>query len=54
MLSTLFAPTSGDARIADHSVTKEPMAVHRLIGVIPQELALYDNLTAHENLNFWG
>jgi ABC-2 type transport system ATP-binding protein len=54
ILSTLYAPTSGDATVGGHSVTKEPMAVRNLIGVVPQELALYDDLTARENLVFWG
>jgi hypothetical protein len=30
------------------------MAVRNLIGVVPQELALYDDLSARENLRFWG
>ena len=30
------------------------MAVKRLIGVVPQEIALYDPLSARENLTFWG
>ena len=54
MLSTLYAPTSGEATVGGHSVTQEPMAVRNLIGVVPQELALYDDLTARENLVFWG
>lgn len=54
VLSTLFTPTSGDALIGGHSVSKEAMAVRRLIGVVPQDLALYDDLTARENLVFWG
>lgn len=54
VLSTLYAPTAGDATIAGHSVSREPMAVRRAIGVVPQELALYDDLTARENLLFWG
>lgn len=54
MLSTLYTPTSGDATIGGHSITKEPMAVKQVIGVIPQELALYEDLTARENLVFWG
>ncbi|MGE5774618.1 MAG: ABC transporter ATP-binding protein, partial [Chloroflexota bacterium] len=54
MLSTLYMPTSGDATIGGHSITKEPMAVKQLIGVVPQELALYEELTARENLLFWG
>ena len=54
MLSTLYTPTSGDATIGGHSITKDPMAVKRVIGVVPQDLALYEDLTARENLLFWG
>jgi ABC-2 type transport system ATP-binding protein len=54
MLSTLYTPTSGDATIGGHSISKDPMAVKQVIGVVPQELALYEDLTAHENLLFWG
>lgn len=54
MLSTLYTPTSGDAIIAGHSVTRDPMAVRQVIGVVPQDIALYEDLTAHENLVFWG
>ncbi|MBK9923935.1 MAG: ATP-binding cassette domain-containing protein [Anaerolineales bacterium] len=54
MLSTLYSPTSGDATIGGHSVSKDPMAVRQVIGVVPQDLALYEDLTAKENLIFWG
>ena len=54
MLSTLYRPTSGDAVIGGHSVTKDPMAVRHVIGVVPQDIALYEDLTAQENLVFWG
>ena len=54
MLSTLYAPTSGDATIGGHSISKDPMAVKQVIGVVPQDLALYEDLTAKENLIFWG
>ncbi len=54
VLSTLLASTAGDALIGGHSVSREPMAVRRLIGVVPQELAVYDELSARENLSFWG
>ncbi len=54
VLSTLFTPTSGDAIVCGHSVKQNPMAVRNAIGVVPQELALYEDLTARENLNFWG
>ena len=54
ILSTLYAPTSGDATISSYSVTKNPMAVKQVIGVVPQDIALYEDLTARENLIFWG
>ena len=54
MLSTLYAPTSGDATIGGHSITKDPMGVRGMIGVVPQDLALYEDLSARENLIFWG
>ncbi len=54
MLSTLYTPTSGDATIGGHSITKDPMGVRNIIGVVPQDLALYEDLTARENLVFWG
>ena len=54
VLSTLFTPTSGDAIICGHSVKQDPMAVRNAIGVVPQDLALYEDLTARENLSFWG
>ena len=54
MLSTLLTPTGGEATIGGHAISKEPMAVRRIIGVVPQEVALYEELTARENLHFWG
>lgn len=54
MLSCLLAPTAGDAVIGGHSVTRDPMAVKRIIGIVPQDIALYEDLSALENLLFWG
>ncbi len=54
MISTLLQPTGGAVRVDGHDVQRDPMAVRRVIGVAPQELALYDDLSAHENLRFWG
>jgi len=54
VLSTLYSPTSGDATIGGYSVSRQPMQVRKLIGVVPQDLALYEDLTARENLSFWG
>jgi ABC-2 type transport system ATP-binding protein len=54
MLACLLAPTAGDALVVGHSIQREPMAVKAAIGVVPQEIALYEDLSARENLNFWG
>ncbi len=54
ILSCLLQPTSGDALVMGHSVQREPMAVKAAIGVVPQEIALYEDLSARENLDFWG
>ncbi len=54
MISGLLTPTAGEAKIGGHSITKEPMAAKKLIGVIPQEIALYPTLSARQNLDFFG
>jgi ABC-2 type transport system ATP-binding protein len=54
MLACLLEPTQGDALVMGHSILRQPMAVKAAIGVIPQEVALYEDLSARENLNFWG
>jgi ABC-2 type transport system ATP-binding protein len=54
MLSGLLIPTSGDASIMGHSVTKEAASAKASLGVVPQDIALYPDLSARENLVFWG
>jgi ABC-2 type transport system ATP-binding protein len=54
MMSGLLTPTEGDAIIAGHSITQEPMAAKQAIGVVPQELAIYPTLSARQNLSFFG
>ena len=54
MLSGLLAPNGGDASIMGHSITKEPEAAKASLGVVPQDIALYPDLSARENLVFWG
>jgi ABC-2 type transport system ATP-binding protein len=54
MLSCLLEPTKGNALVMGHSILREQMAVKAAIGVVPQDIALYEDLSARENLNFWG
>jgi ABC-2 type transport system ATP-binding protein len=53
MLSTYLTPDGGEITVAGHTL-RDAMAVKRLVGVVPQELALYDDLTALENLDFFA
>ncbi|MEW6403799.1 MAG: ATP-binding cassette domain-containing protein [Chloroflexota bacterium] len=54
MLSCLLRPNEGDAHIMGHSIKTDAMGVKSVLGVVPQEIALYEDLTARENLTFWG
>ncbi|MFN7209469.1 MAG: ABC transporter ATP-binding protein [Aggregatilineales bacterium] len=54
IMSGLLAPSEGDVIIGGYSVTQNPLAVKRLIGVVPQEIALYPELSARANLEFFG
>jgi ABC-2 type transport system ATP-binding protein len=54
ILSCLQHPTEGEAFVMGHSVLDDPASVKESIGVVPQDLALYEDLSARENLTFWG
>jgi len=54
MLSCLLRPSHGDALVDSHSIIDDPQAVKSVIGVVPQEIAVYPDMTARENLVFWG
>ena len=54
MLSTVLEPDSGDVSIGGYSTRDNSDAVRSLIGLCPQELALYEELSAMENLVFFG
>ncbi|MBN1628947.1 MAG: ATP-binding cassette domain-containing protein [Thermoleophilia bacterium] len=54
ILSCLLKPDRGEATVGGFSVTREPERVKPLIGVVPQDIALYEDLSGRENLLFWG
>jgi len=54
MLTGVLEPTSGSGRISGFDIAKEPIKVKHLIGLVPQDLALYPTLSARANLNFFG
>jgi len=53
-IAGLLKPTSGHAAVAGHDVVSDGKAARRKLGVVPQELALYEDLSAIENLRYWG
>ncbi len=53
-LATLLRPTSGEGRIAGHSVTEDPMAVRRVIGFMPDDFGVYDGMKVWEFLDFFA
>jgi ABC-2 type transport system ATP-binding protein len=53
-LSGLQKPTGGSVRILGHDVVSDGIASRRQLGVVPQEVALYEDLSAHDNLSYWG
>jgi len=54
ILSTILAPDQGSVQIAGYDLKKDPEQCKRSIGVVPQEIALYNKLSAYDNLLFWG
>ena len=54
MLTTLARPASGTAIVAGHDICINPLAVRRSIGYVPENVRLYDTLTAAENLIFFA
>ncbi len=54
MLSCLLKPTQGEAWVMGHSILKAAQQVKAVLGVVPQDIALYEDLSARANLIFWG
>jgi ABC-2 type transport system ATP-binding protein len=56
MLCCLISKTSGSARVGDYEVGKEEddLEIRRIVGFVPDNVGLYDSLTAYENLDYYG
>jgi len=56
MLCCLISKTSGVARVANYEVGNEAdsLKIRKIIGLVPDNVGIYDNLTAYENLDFYG
>jgi len=54
MVCGLLKPDAGSLEVDGHSFWGDPQRAKRVMGVVPQEVAVYEELTARENLEFWG
>jgi ABC-2 type transport system ATP-binding protein len=56
MLCCLISKTSGKARIGDFEVDREEdcLAIRKMVGLLPENVGLYDTLSAYRNLDFYG
>jgi ABC-2 type transport system ATP-binding protein len=54
MISGLLKPDAGEVYVAGDSFWSDPQKAKGIMGVVPQELAIYEELTGRENLEFWG
>jgi len=54
ILSTLAKPSSGSLTVAGHDAVKDPDSVRHVTGVLSHDPFLYENLSAHENIRFFG
>jgi ABC-2 type transport system ATP-binding protein len=54
MLATVLTPDKGEITIGGHTLNHEAEAIRSIIGMCPQELALYDDLSAMDNMVFFG
>ena len=53
-ISGLLSPTSGHISVSGHDIAKDGKAARKSLGIVPQELALYEDLPAIDNLRYWG
>ena len=54
IMSTMLRSTSGDVSVCGLDVMKQKRRVRKRIGIVPQDVALFDNLSAKENLTYFG
>ena len=54
MISGLLRPTGGAIVLKGQDVTRNAAVIKDVLGLVPQDVALYPTLTARENLSFWG
>lgn len=54
MISTVKSPTSGEIKVDNISLSKNSIGAKKVMGIVPQDIALYESLSAKDNLEFFG
>jgi len=54
VISGLLKPTAGHVKVQGHDVVSDGKAARRSLGIVPQEIAVYEEVSATENLRYWG
>jgi ABC-2 type transport system ATP-binding protein len=53
-ISGLLSPTTGRISVSGHDIVRDGKAARKSLGIVPQEIALYEDLPAVDNLAYWG
>ena len=54
MLACLISPSEGSARVGEYDISKEPLKVRKIVGILTENPCLYERLIAYENMDFFG
>jgi ABC-2 type transport system ATP-binding protein len=54
MIMGLLRPNSGEITVDGKDIRKEELAIKRMMGLVPQDLAIYENLSARENMEYFA
>ena len=54
VLACLISPSEGSARVGGHDITRDPLKVRQMVGILTENPSLYERLTAYENMDFFA
>ena len=54
VLACLISPSEGSAKVGGHDITRDPLKVRQIVGILTENPSLYERLTAHENMDFFA
>lgn len=54
IICSLLHPTSGEVKILGENIKKKPLEIKKFLGLVPQNIAVYKDFTAYENIKFFG